>query len=65
MKFYDTSRCLYLETDTLGVRLVAGLLQVRDDMSYGMSKYQTIQLSAQLLSPAKVLSSVEWYYSNI
>ena len=35
MKCYDTSRLLYLETDASDVSLVAGLLQVTDDMNFG------------------------------
>ena len=42
MKLYDASRPLYLETDSSGFVLGAGLLQVRDGMN-----------CAQLLLPIK------------
>ena len=35
MKFYDVTRSLYLDTDASGIGLGAGLLQVRNGMSYG------------------------------
>ena len=40
MKFYFTSRHLYLETDALGVVFEVGLLQVRDDINGGSDKVQ-------------------------
>ena len=30
MKFYNENKQMYLETDVLGISLVAGLLQARD-----------------------------------
>ena len=35
MKFYDTSKPLYLERDTSSISLGVGLLQVRDGMNCG------------------------------
>ena len=54
MKFYDTSRPQYLETDALGVSLGARSLPVSNGINCGQEKYQTMQIYAQLLLSAKV-----------
>ena len=45
MKFYDTSRYLYMETDASDVSLGAGLLQLKDSINY---EYDSVPDNATL-----------------
>ena len=63
MKFYDTSRPLYLETDASSFGLGARFLQVRDGMNN-----ERIPDNASLCPIAftsKSLSNTEQHYNNI
>ena len=59
MKFYDTSKQLYLETNVSGVDLGAGLLQMQEGMNCVHDKVPSKQPSIQLLSPVKVYHQVQ------
>ena len=56
LKFYDVARPLYLETYVSSFSLLAGLLQVRDDMNCG---HDEIPDNAILYSPLR--SHLMWY----
>ena len=64
MKFYDVARSLYLETDTSGIGLGAGLLQVRDGMNSGHDKVPDNVILCPITFTSKTLSCVEQCYSN-
>ena len=53
MKFHETSRCLCLKTDTLGVGLGAGILKVGNGVNCGHDNVQGQCNYVQLLLPAK------------
>ena len=65
MKFYDTSRPLYLETDASEVSLGAGLLQIRDGMNCGCDEVPDNATLHPNVFINKSLSSTERHYSNI
>ena len=65
MKFCDTSRPLYLETDASGVSLGARLLQVKDGMNSGCDKVPDNIILSPVAFASKILSSAELCYSNI
>ena len=63
MNFYKARKPIFLKTDTLGISLGAGLLQVRDSMNYASDKksYYTILkpialISRKLSNAEKILS---------
>ena len=65
MKLYDTRKSLYLETDTSGVDLGTTLLEVRDNLN---CRYNEALDNAVLQCTAftkKIISTTEWWYSNI
>ena len=63
-KFYDTSKALYLETDTYGISLGVGLLHLRDGMNCGLNKILNNTALCLIAFVNKSLSSTQWY-SNI
>ena len=65
MKFYNENYPLYLETDTLGVDLEAGLLQIRNRIN--CPKEAAIDHSIQLYITfaSRSPSSAKTHYSNI
>ena len=65
MKFYDTSRLLYLETDASGIGLGARLLQVRHAMNCGHDEVPDNATLCPIVFASKYPLSTEWYYSNI
>ena len=65
MKFYDTSRPLYLGTDASGIGLGVRLLQVRDGMNCGHEKVPDNAVLDPIAFATKSLSSAGWYYSRI
>ena len=65
MKFYDSTRLVYLETDASGVGLGARLLQVKDDMDYGHDHLPDNETLCPIAFARKSLSSAAWHYSNI
>ena len=54
MKFFDTSRPLYLQTDASHVGLIARLLQVRDSMSCDHDDVPDNTTLCPIAFPAKV-----------
>ena len=65
MKFYDTSRPLYPETDASGVSLAAGLLQVREGMNCENDEVPDNATLHPFAFTNKSLSCAKWHYSNI
>ena len=65
MKFFDTARPLYLETDESKIGLGVVLLQVRDSMNCGHDEILDNTVLQPIAFPSKGLSSVEQCYSNI
>ena len=65
MKLYNTSKPLYLETDTAGISLGAGHLQVRDGMNCGWGKVLDNTALCPIASTSKSLSTAQQWYSNI
>ena len=65
MKFYSAARLLYLDTNTSGIGLRAGLLQVMDGMNDGHDKVPYIAIMFPNLFANKSLSSTGCHYSNI
>ena len=63
MKFYDTSRPLYLETNASGSGL--GLLQVIDGMNCGHNKIPDNATMCPMAFTSRSLLSAEWCYNNI
>ena len=64
MKFYNEKEQLYLETDTLGVGLRTGLLQVRDVMHCPKDTAPENTILISITFTSKSLSSAKTYYSN-
>ena len=65
LKLYNITGPLYLETDSFGNSLGAGLLQVTDGMD---CRHDNIPNNAKLCLitfTSKNLSRMEWYYNNI
>ena len=65
MKFYDTARPLYLETNASGISLTARLSQVRECMYCGCVKVPDNTKLCPIAFASKSLLNTEWYYSNI
>ena len=65
MKFYDTSKLLYLKTDASGSSLCAGLLQVRDSMNCRLDEVPSNTVLHPIKFTNKSLYSTEWQYSNV
>ena len=65
MKFYDSPRALYLETDVSRNGLKARLLQIKDDMSCGCNEISDNIIMWPTEFKGKTLSGAEWHYSNI
>ena len=63
-KFYDASRLLHLETDTAGVSIGAGLLQVREGMNCGHDKLPDNATFHLIAFTSKSIFSVVQHYSN-
>ena len=59
MKFYDTSKPLYLETDGSGIGLGASLLQGRQDMNCGYNKVPDNVTLCLIALASKSLSNME------
>ena len=64
MKFYDTPKSLYLETDASGVSLGARLLHIRDGMNCGCDELPDNAAMCPVAFASKSLSSTVWHYSN-
>ena len=65
MKFYDTSKPLYLEMDVSGMGLGACLLQIRESMNCGHDEVLDNATLCLIAFACKSLSSMQWWYSNI
>ena len=65
MNIYDADRCLYLEINTFGISLGAGLLQVRDSMNCGHGEIPDNAILSPIAFTSKSLSCVQQCYSNI
>ena len=65
MKFYNKKEPLYLETDTSGVRLGAGLLQVRDGIWFQKNEALDKVVLCPKTFASKSLTSTETRYSII
>ena len=65
MKFHDTLKPLYLDTDASGVRLGARLLKVRECMNCRHDEVPDHVTLYLIVFASKSLSSAEWQYSNI
>ena len=65
MKFYDTSRPLYLETDASGFGLGTRLLQMKDSMNGGHDEVPHNVTLCPIAFAIKSLMSAEQYYRNI
>ena len=63
MKFYDSPRPLYLETNTSGIGLVARLLQVRDGMNWEHDEIPHNAIFWPIAFASKSSVSVEWCYT--
>ena len=64
MKLYDVVRPLYLETNTSGISLGAGLLQVKGSLNCGHDKIPDNVIMWLIAFASKSLSSVEQHLSN-
>ena len=65
MKFYNTCRSLYLETDSTGVSLGARLLQVRDGMNFRCDKVLDNATLDPTAFASKSILSAKWCHCNI
>ena len=65
MEFYDETKPLYLETNTSGVGLGAGLLQTRSGTSCPRDMAPDNNILRPSVFASKSLSSTEKRYSNI
>ena len=59
LKFYDTSKPLYLDIDASGIGLGASLLQMRKDMNCWFDKVTDNATLCPIAFASKSLSSVE------
>ena len=65
LKFYDRTRLLYLETDSSGMSLGAGLLQARESMNCRCDEISDNVILLPVAFASKSLSSVKQCFSNI
>ena len=64
MKFYDTSRPLYLETDASDVSIGDRLLQLREGMNCGHDEVPDNATPCPISFASKSQLSAMWYYIN-
>ena len=65
MTFYDVNEPQSLDTDTLGISIGAGLLQVRDRMNFPKDTAPGNTILIPIALASKSISSAETSYSNI
>ena len=65
MKYYNTRKLLYLETDASGVGMGATLPQVRDDLSCRCDEVLDNTMFQPIAFASKSLFNTEQWYNNI
>ena len=64
MKFYNETKCLYLETYASSIGLGAALLQTRDGATCPTNAASDNTILRPILFASKLLTSAEWRYST-